>query len=97
MQDKHPYLVSLLVFSAIFFVGRIYFLWGQMASAFLVLFYFLVLIGIRLDEIVKKINAVNERLEGLAGNRVCGVAADAASQAEMEVPPPADVADEGDG
>jgi hypothetical protein len=95
MQDKHPYLVSLLVFSAIFFMGRIYFLWGQMASAFLVLFYFLILIGIRLDEIVKKINAINERLEGLAGNRGRAVAADTASQGENEVPPPADAADEG--
>jgi hypothetical protein len=85
MQDKYLYLASVLVFSAIFFVGRIFFQWGQIASACLLMFFFLVLIGIRLDEISKKINAVNDRLEDIARGHLASAACDGGSQGERGV------------
>jgi hypothetical protein len=65
MKVDNPYLVTAVIFATILFAGRWFWRWGDMESAFLLLFFFLVTIGIRLDEIVKKIGATNERLDRL--------------------------------
>lgn len=65
MKADNPYLVTAFIFAIILFAGRWLWRWGDMESAFLLLFFFLVTIGIRLDEIVKKIGATNERLDRL--------------------------------
>jgi hypothetical protein len=65
MKVENPYLVTSFIFAIILFAGRWFWRWGDMESAFLLLFFFLVTIGIRLDDIVKKIGATNERLDRL--------------------------------
>jgi hypothetical protein len=65
MKVENPYLVTAVIFGAILFAGRWFWRWGDMESAFLLLFFFLVTIGIRLDDIVKKIGATNDRLDRL--------------------------------
>jgi hypothetical protein len=70
MKVESPYLVTAFIFGAILFAGRMFWRWGDMESAFLLLFFFLVTIGIRLDDIVKKIGATNERLDRLL-NKNC--------------------------
>lgn len=65
MKVENPYLVTAFIFAIILFAGRWFWRWGDMESAFLLLFFFLVTIGIRLDDIVKKIGATNERLDRL--------------------------------
>lgn len=65
MKVENPYLITAFIFGAIFFAGRIFWRWGDLESAFLLLFFFFVTIGIRLDDIVKKIGATNERLDRL--------------------------------
>lgn len=65
MKVDNPYLVTAFIFAIILFAGRWLWRWGDMESAFLLLFFFLVAIGIRLDDIVKKIGATNELLDRL--------------------------------
>jgi hypothetical protein len=69
MREKLPYLVSVIVFALILFVGRFFLDWGETGSAYLLLFFLLVAIGIRLDEIAKKLNTVNDRLDHLLKDR----------------------------
>jgi hypothetical protein len=59
---KSAYLLTSSVFLAIVLFGRWYFGWGQQEFAYLLLLYFLVTIGIRLDEIVKQIQITNQHL-----------------------------------
>ena len=65
MKVKNPYVVTALIFAVILFVGRKIFHWGEISNGFVLLFFFLVTIGIRLDDIVKRISATNERLDSL--------------------------------
>jgi hypothetical protein len=65
MKVENPYLVTAFIFAIILFAGRYFWRWGDVESAFLLLFFLLVTIGIRLDDIVKKIGAANERLDRL--------------------------------
>lgn len=65
MKAENPYLITAFIFAIILFAGRWFWHWGDMESAFLLLFFFLVTIGIRLDDIAKKIGATNERLDRL--------------------------------
>ncbi|MDX9787212.1 MAG: hypothetical protein RBT11_10565 [Desulfobacterales bacterium] len=65
MITKNPYIVTALIFVVILFIGRRFLHWGETSSAFLLLFFFLAVIGVRLDDIVKKISATNDRLDRL--------------------------------
>lgn len=65
MAAKNPYVLTAFIFVIILFVGRKFFHWGEISSAFVLLFFFLVTIGIRLDDIVKRIGATNDRLDSL--------------------------------
>jgi hypothetical protein len=65
MKVESPYLITAFIFGALLFAGRTFWRWGDMESAFLLLFFFLVTIGIRLDDIVKKLSATNELLDRL--------------------------------
>lgn len=65
MAAKNPYVLTAFIFVVILFVGRKFFHWGEISSAFVLLFFFLVTIGIRLDDIVKRISTTNDRLDRL--------------------------------
>ena len=53
--DKYPYSVTAFVFLVVLLVGNIWLGWGQLALAYFGLLYCIVIIGIRLDEIVKQV------------------------------------------
>ncbi len=59
---KKPYLLTSLFFILVFAAGAILLEWGSISFAFLVLFYFIVIIGIRLDDISRQIGKTNNRL-----------------------------------
>lgn len=65
MMVKSPYTITIFVFTAILVVGRWFWYWGEIETAFLLLFFLLVTIGIRLDDILKKIDKTNDRLDRL--------------------------------
>ena len=65
MSSKRRYVITLILFVVILFVGKRFWQWREMETAFLLLFFFLVTIGIRLADIVKKIGATNDRLDRL--------------------------------
>lgn len=72
MMVKSPYIITIFVFTAILVMGRWFWYWGEMETAFLLLFFLLVTIGIRLDDIMKKIGKTNDRLDRLLKKSNCG-------------------------
>ena len=60
---KSAYLISGLVFLGISFWGSWFWRWGQEEFAFLLLLYLIVIIGICLDELSDKINAIKDQLK----------------------------------
>jgi len=61
--DKHPYAITAFVFLVVLIFGNIWLGWGQLALAYFGLLFFIVIIGIRLDEIsrqVRDLGAVQE-------------------------------------
>jgi hypothetical protein len=59
---KSTYLISGLVFLGISFWGSWFWRWGQEEFAFLLLLYLIVIIGIRLDELLDKVNTIQDQL-----------------------------------
>ena len=53
--DKYPYSVTAFVFLVVLLVGNTWLGWGQLALAYFGLLYCIVIIGIRLDEIVRQV------------------------------------------
>ena len=51
----HPYIVSSLIFLAMVILGWRVFGWGERQLGFILLLYFIVTLGIRLDEISRSI------------------------------------------
>lgn len=54
--DKYPYSVTAFVFLVVLLVGNIWLGWGQLALAYFGLLFCIVIIGIRLDEIVRQVH-----------------------------------------
>jgi hypothetical protein len=52
---NHPYFLTSVVFLVIFYVGWRFLYWREQNFAFLLLLYFIVTLGIRLDDISRKI------------------------------------------
>lgn len=63
MTIKNSYVITGVIFIALLIAGRWFWHWGELKSAFLLLFFFLAIIGLRLDDIVKGISGLNERLD----------------------------------
>ena len=53
--EKYPYSVTAFIFLTVLLVGNLWLGWGQLALAYFGLLYFIVLIGIRLDEIARQV------------------------------------------
>lgn len=53
--DKYPYSVTAFVFLVVLLAGNIWLGWGQFALAYFGLIFCIVIIGIRLDEIVRQV------------------------------------------
>jgi len=69
--DKYPYSVTAFVFLVVLLVGNIWLGWGQFALAYFGLLFCIVIIGIRLDEIVRQVHdlgAVQRTLLKESGN-----------------------------
>ncbi len=62
----HPYAVTSLVFLLVVYVGDQFLNWPEEYFAFLLLLYFIVTLGIRLDNISKQIGVTNDRLAKLS-------------------------------
>jgi hypothetical protein len=52
---NHPYLLTSIVFLVIFYIGWRVLYWREENFAFILLLYFIVTLGIRLDDISRKI------------------------------------------
>ncbi len=61
----NPYLVVSLLFLAIVLVGIRYWDWAQRELGFALLLYFVVLLGVRLDEMTHQLIEVNENCRRL--------------------------------
>ena len=57
--SEHPYLITSVIFIVIIIIGWRFLYWRWENFAFLLLLYFLVTLGIRLDDISKKIGAIS--------------------------------------
>lgn len=69
--DKYPYSVTAFVFLLVLIAGNIWLGWGQLALAYFGLLFCIVIIGIRLDEIVRQVRdlrAVQTTLLKESGN-----------------------------
>jgi len=69
--EKYPYSIAAFVFLVVLIVGNIWFGWGQLALAYFGLLFFIVIIGIRLDDIarqVRDLGAVQATLLKESGN-----------------------------
>ena len=53
--NGHPYFITSVVFFIILFVGWRVLYWREVSFAFILLLYFIVTLGIRLDDISRKI------------------------------------------
>ena len=65
----HPYFLTSLVFFVIFYVGWRFLYWREENFAFLLLLYFIVTLGIRLDDISRKIGTRTVRPSDNPGDR----------------------------
>ena len=65
---KHPYFLTSAVFLAILFVGWRVLYWREENFAFILLLYFIVTLGIRLDDISRKIGARGANVSGNPDN-----------------------------
>ena len=69
--EKYPYSVTAFAFLAVLLVGNVWLGWGQLALAYFGLLFCIVIIGIRLDEIVRQVRdlgAVQTTLLKESGN-----------------------------
>ena len=57
---KHPYTVTSLVFLAVIVLGTILMDWHEDHYAYLLILYFIITIGIRLDEVVSRLNQLTD-------------------------------------
>ena len=57
--SEHPYLITSVIFIIIIIIGWRFLYWRWENFAFLLLLYFIVTLGIRLDDISKKIGAIS--------------------------------------
>jgi len=56
---EHPYLITSVIFVVIIIFGWRFLFWRWENFAFLLLLYFIITLGIRLDDISKKIGAIS--------------------------------------
>lgn len=75
------------LFVAIGIAGVFFFGWGELRLAFLLLIYFLLIIGFRLDEIARQLAAIDRRLAAQRTWRP-PLAPDASSPVPPDAPPP---------
>ena len=66
---EHPYFLTSAVFLAILFVGWRVLYWREENFAFILLLYFIVTLGIRLDDISRKIGARSANVSGNPDNK----------------------------
>ncbi len=66
---EHPYASTSIVFLVLIGVGWKFLYWQEEDFAFLLLLYFIVTLGIRLDDISKKIGAASEQSLGSSKER----------------------------
>jgi hypothetical protein len=66
--SRHPYTVSSLVFLAMLILGWQVLSWGERHFAFVLLLYFIVALGIRLDEISRSIGGQPGNPHGRGGD-----------------------------
>lgn len=64
-RNVNPYLIVSLLFLAIIFVGVRFWDWEQKELGFALLLYFVVVLGVRLDEITHQLMEVNENCRRL--------------------------------
>ena len=67
--SDHPYLVTSIIFLAIILFGWHVLYWHWENLAFLLLLYFIVALGIRLDDISKKIGSISKSDSANASER----------------------------
>ena len=78
-----PYIATSLVFFILLIAGVFLFGWGERNFAYTLLLYFIVILGIRLDDITRQLAAANERLDRL----VAGQGKIAAASSARAIPP----------
>lgn len=61
--NDHPYAVTTVIFLVIFLVGMVYFQWDREELVFLLLLYLVAAIGIRLDDVVQRLDAIEITFE----------------------------------
>jgi hypothetical protein len=67
----HPYFLTSAVFLAILFVGWRVLYWREENFAFILLLYFIVTLGIRLDDISRKIGTLTSNTTSNPDNKEC--------------------------
>ena len=67
----HPYFLTSAVFLAILFVGWRVLYWREENFAFILLLYFIVTLGIRLDDISRKIGTLTSNTTNNPDNEEC--------------------------
>ncbi len=68
--SEHPYSVTSIIFLLILFIGAFFLYWREDQFAFLLLIYFLVTIGIRLDDISKQLGSGHNRASQISDDEV---------------------------
>ena len=66
--QRHPYTLTSLLFLAMVLLGWTALGWGERQLGFLLLIYFIVALGIRLDEISRTLGAGSANLPAAAGD-----------------------------
>ena len=67
--NDHPYFLTSAVFLVILYVGWRMLYWGEETFAFILLLYFIVTLGIRLDDISRKIGGGAVQLPHSSGGK----------------------------
>ena len=80
-----PYPLTVMIFTIVALVGVLLYDWGEFRLGFVLLLYFIVVIGFRLDELHAQLESANRRLE-----RMTALLQQASRRAEDELAEPSD-------